>query len=49
MVKSLAGSLALVTSREPFRISLCNHLKEFLRRKTQLDPRNVNTIVELAS
>lgn len=30
MVASLAGSLALVTCREPFKASLCQHLRTLL-------------------
>lgn len=30
IVQNLSGSLALITSREPLKLSLCNHLREYL-------------------
>jgi CCR4-NOT transcription complex subunit 1 len=30
MVQNLAGNLAMVTSKEPFRLSMTNHLRNFL-------------------
>jgi CCR4-NOT transcription complex subunit 1 len=34
ILQNLAGSLALVTCREPLKISLCNFLKEILDNQT---------------
>lgn len=48
IIKSLAGSLALVTSREPFRISFQNNLKDVLKTQTQLQMENINTVIEIA-
>lgn len=49
VVKSLAGSLAQVTSREPFRVHVVNFLIEILRNSTSLNPTQIKQIVELAS
>eukprot|EP00698_Gefionella_okellyi_P006187 TRINITY_DN15601_c0_g1_i1.p1 TRINITY_DN15601_c0_g1~~TRINITY_DN15601_c0_g1_i1.p1 ORF type:complete len:1583 (-),score=323.11 TRINITY_DN15601_c0_g1_i1:34-4782(-) len=37
MVRSLSGSLALVTTKEPLRLSLANHLKPMLLQQLNVD------------
>ena len=49
MVQSLAGSLAQVTSREPFRVHVVNFLNELLRSSNTLSNQAIKQIVELAS
>lgn len=48
VVQSLAGSLARVTSREPFRVHLVNSLNEVFKNKN-LSPEVCKQIVEIAS
>ena len=47
IVQNLSGSLALVTCREPLKMSLCNHLKEYLDSNTNLDKKSKETIIEV--
>ena len=48
MVASLAGSLALVTSREPLRVALTQHLRQLLQpASTKDDADQVNNIMLL--
>jgi CCR4-NOT transcription complex subunit 1 len=49
IVQCLSGSLALVASREPFRVSLVNHLNELLKSQTSLNSSVIKTIVEIVS
>ena len=49
IVKHFAGSLALVTCREPFRMSLEQTLKDQLENRTKIDPKNIPSIVSIAS
>mmetsp|Transcript_379 Transcript_379/g.406 ORF Transcript_379/g.406 Transcript_379/m.406 type:complete len:1182 (-) Transcript_379:24-3569(-) len=49
VVKSLAGSLAQVTSREPFRVHVVNFLAEILRTSTTLNNQTLKQIVEQAA
>jgi CCR4-NOT transcription complex subunit 1 len=44
MVSSLAGSLALVTCKEPLRVSLSNQLRSML---AQLDPNTLEPAVQV--
>jgi CCR4-NOT transcription complex subunit 1 len=44
MVSSLAGSLALVTCKEPLRVSLSNQLRSMLQ---QLDPNTLEPAVQV--
>ena len=48
MISNLAGSLALVTCKEPLRVSISNHLRSFLLRVTQ-DQTVIEQIVQLCS
>merc|ERR1711924_199733 len=48
MVSSLAGSLALVTCREPLRVSLTNHLRTLLQPSCQ-DQAGLEQVVQLLS
>ena len=45
MVQNLAGSLALVTCKEPLRLSMNNHLKNLLQLQT---PEQFHPLVEHA-
>lgn len=51
MVQNLAGSLALVTCKEPLRVSMSNHLRSFLHDHTpeSLLPQLENTILVISS
>ena len=44
ILQNLAGSLALVTCRDPLKMSLCNHLKESLD-KTNLSEKAKENII----
>jgi len=46
MVSSLAGSLALVTCKEPLRVSLSNQLRSMLQ---QLDPNTLEQAVQVGA
>ena len=48
MIANLAGSLALVTCKEPLRVSISNHLRAFLLRVTQ-DQTMVEQIVQVCA
>ena len=48
MISNLAGSLALVTCKEPLRVSISNHLRSLLQRVTQ-DQSLVEQIVQVCS
>ena len=48
ILKYFAGSLALVTCRELFRMDLDNQLKKQLEARTKLDLKNIQTIVQIA-
>ena len=48
MIANLAGSLALVTCKEPLRVSISNHLRSLLQRVTQ-DQSLVEQIVQVCS
>ena len=52
IVQNLAGSLALVTCREPLRMQLTNHIKKELRATTQAhltDPAQIREVNEMLS
>ena len=49
MVQELAGSLALITSRDPFRQSLQNHLKDLLDQILVLDDSDKDKIVSITT
>jgi len=49
MVQKLSGSLALVTCREPLRMSLQNHLKNLLDKEHNLSDRDKETIIQVAA
>ena len=48
MIANLAGSLALVTCKEPLRVSISNHLRSLLLRVTQ-DQSLVEQIVQVCA
>jgi len=48
ILQNLSGSLALVTCRDPLKMSLCNALKEQLD-KTSLSEKNKENIIYVAS
>jgi CCR4-NOT transcription complex subunit 1 len=50
MVSNLAGSLALVTCKEPLRVSIGNHMRQLLGSATPaLDAASVELVVQLCS
>jgi CCR4-NOT transcription complex subunit 1 len=50
MVSNLAGSLALVTCKEPLRVSIGNHMRQLLSSATPaLDAASVELVVQLCS
>lgn len=48
MIANLAGSLALVTCKEPLRLSICNHLRSLLSQATS-DQALIEQIVQVCS
>jgi len=48
MISNLAGSLALVTCKEPLRLSICNHLRSLLSQATS-DQALIEQIVQVCS
>lgn len=48
MISNLAGSLALVTCKEPLRLSICNHLRSLLASATN-DQSVIEHIVQVCS
>ena len=48
MISNLAGSLALVTCKEPLRLSICNHLRSLLSAATT-DQALIEQIVHVCS
>ena len=48
MVSNLAGSLALVTCKEPLRISICNHIRT-LFASANLEPNLLEQIIQVCS
>lgn len=49
MVSNLAGSLALVTCKEPLRVSIGNHLRSFLAQSTGVDQNVLEQVVQVCS
>jgi len=49
MVQHLAGSLALVTCKEPLRVSMCNQLRTYLQRQQAGDQQAIEQAVQVTA